>query len=184
MSHLDVESTPNLKRRKSISSLTENEFYPAKYTENIYKNIYKDTTKRMHGVLYLMLRWKGSVFRLVWHELAIYTFAYFALSFVYRILMVHYPTQRQNFELFCVYCRTFDSPAPITFLTGFYVTKVVDRWWEQFMSLPWPDQLALKLVAYMPGNVSMNGVEKRSFLNFDFFLYFYLKCKFKTDEVR
>ena len=56
---------------------------------------------------------------------------------------------------FCIYCRKFDSPTTITFLTGFYVNKVVERWWAQFMSLPWPDQLALKLVAYMPGKVSM-----------------------------
>ena len=40
---------------------------------------------------------------------------------------------------------------PITFLTGFYVSEVVRRYWEQYRSLPYPDRLALKLVAYIPG---------------------------------
>ena len=47
-------------------------------------------------------------------------------------------------------CR-FRSLIPITFLTGFYVSQVVSRYWDQFMSLPWPDRLALKLVSYIPG---------------------------------
>jgi hypothetical protein len=42
---------------------------------------------------------------------------------------------------------------PITFLTGFYVTEVMRRYWDQFMSLPFPDVLALKLVSYIPGKV-------------------------------
>ena len=43
---------------------------------------------------------------------------------------------------------------PITFLTGFYVTQVVSRYWDEFMSLPWPDRIALKIVTYIPGKVS------------------------------
>ena len=42
---------------------------------------------------------------------------------------------------------------PITFLTGFYVTQVVARYWDQFMSLPWPDRIALKIVTHIPGKV-------------------------------
>ena len=43
---------------------------------------------------------------------------------------------------------------PIQFLTGFYVAEVVRRYWDQFMCLPYPDRLALKLVAFIPGKVS------------------------------
>ena len=43
---------------------------------------------------------------------------------------------------------------PITFLTGFYVSEVVRRYWDQYMSLPYPDRLALKLVSYIPGKVN------------------------------
>ena len=44
---------------------------------------------------------------------------------------------------------------PITFLTGFYVSEVVRRYWDQFMSLPFPDNLALKLVTYVHGKVKV-----------------------------
>ena len=110
-------------------------------------------------------------------KVVVYFITYMAISLLYRLVLVNYadPKHRQNFELVklyqlydkclhllvipsqpqvCIYCRKFDAPTTITFLTGFYVTKVVERWWAQFMSLPWPDQLALKLVAYMPGKVS------------------------------
>ena len=42
---------------------------------------------------------------------------------------------------------------PVTLLTGFYVTQVVARYWDQFMSLPWPDKIAMKIVAFIPGKV-------------------------------
>ena len=54
----------------------------------------------------------------------------------------------------CIYAERFSGSIPITLLTGFYVSSVVSRWWNQFMALPYPDKIALKLVAFVPGNVS------------------------------
>ena len=39
-------------------------------------------------------------------------------------------------------------------MTGFYVANVVSRYWDQFLSLPMPDKLAYKLVAYVQGQVN------------------------------
>ena len=36
---------------------------------------------------------------------------------------------------------------PLTFLLGFYVSLVVKRWWEQYVKLPWPDEVATLLKA-------------------------------------
>ncbi len=47
----------------------------------------------------------------------------------------------------------FSKVIPVTFMTGFYVANVVSRYWDQFLSLPWPDRLAYKLVSYVPGQV-------------------------------
>ena len=60
----------------------------------------------------------------------------------------------QMFEMICIYAERFGALVPITFLIGFYVTQVVTRYWDQFMSLQWPDGLALKLVSFVPGQVS------------------------------
>ena len=77
---------------------------------------------------------------------------------IYRGILIAYDyrEERQTFELLCIYADRFSSSIPLTFLTGFYVTQVVNRWWEQFMALPWPDQLAFKLLAFVPGNVRIN----------------------------
>ena len=41
----------------------------------------------------------------------------------------------------------------MTFMTGFYVANVVSRYWDQFVSLPWPDRVAYKVVTFIPGKV-------------------------------
>ena len=39
------------------------------------------------------------------------------------------------------------------------MNQVVNRWWDEFMSLPWPDKIAFRLVSYMPGKV-MRAISK------------------------
>ena len=51
------------------------------------------------------------------------------------------------------YSYRFKGLVPIQFLTGFYVGEVFRRFWDQFMSLPVPDRLALKLTTIVPGKV-------------------------------
>ena len=122
---------------------------------NIYSNIYPSTAERALAwrIKYILFRWRGSVIKLIWHEVLMYMLAYYLIFFIYRVILIKYPTAKQNFELICVHCEHFDKPAPVAILTGFYVSNVVNRWWAQFMSIPWPDQLALKLVSFMPGHV-------------------------------
>ena len=93
---------------------------------------------------------------------------------------------KSNFSLNNLSFR-YSSIIPITFLTGFYVTQVVTRYWDQFVSLPWPDRLAYKLVSYIPGKVqfikiysSMNTSQRKN-LNYVKILLFNqlsdIKCK-------
>ena len=124
-------------------------------SKNIYTNIYKDSTSWYPGIWFLLLRWRGSVYKLLWVDFATFTASYAAVALFYRCVLMHYPEYRQNFELFCVFAQRFSNNIPITFLIGLYVSAVVERWWSQFMALPWPDQLAMKLVTFMPGDVSL-----------------------------
>ena len=39
---------------------------------------------------------------------------------------------------------------PLTFVLAFYMSNVVQRWWETWKSIPWPDSLALKLNILFP----------------------------------
>ncbi|CAL8077715.1 unnamed protein product [Calicophoron daubneyi] len=56
------------------------------------------------------------------------------------------------FEYACIYCSEYYELIPVPFVLGFYVSLVVGRWWDQFLVLPWPDQLALYLTAFCDGN--------------------------------
>ena len=124
-----------------------------KPSDNIYDNVYSCTTKM--GLLFsLLCKWKGSVFKLLYQDLFVFLICYAVLSFLYRYVFYYNDYQRQMFELICFHMNGFSKLIPIAFLTGFYVSSVVNRWWDQFLTLPWPDKLALKLVNFCPGTVS------------------------------
>ena len=146
---------PRLPARDTFQS-TPNIFEKINKRENIYHNIYGDTNTRWTGILTLLCRWKQSVYSLIWNDVVIFLVIYFFLSLLYRFVLAHYPTHKQTFEILCIYAESFTSSMPITFLLGFYVSQVVSRWWDQFMTLPYPDLLALKLVAFIPGRVSLD----------------------------
>ena len=124
---------------------------------NIYRNMYKDTSNRYTTALHLLLKWKGSVAKLIGHIFFTWIFLYSVISCIYRNILIPNEDKRhrQMFELICVYANRFLNLIPITFLIGFYVSQVVSRWWDQFMSLPWPDFMALKLANFCPGHVSI-----------------------------
>ena len=122
--------------------------------KKVYRNFYYDTTNSFDFSRQLFFRWRGSCVKLLWRHVAVWIFFYTILSMTYRFVLFDKPRAKQMFELICIYAERFGKLVPITILTAFYVAQVVKRWWDQFMSLPWPDRLALKLVTFVPGMVS------------------------------
>ncbi|KAK8394081.1 hypothetical protein O3P69_006349 [Scylla paramamosain] len=102
----------------------------------------------------LLFRWKGSIYKLVWPELLAYSCLYYACNLAYRFALSE--EQKRLFEKVSVYCQYFSDLIPLSFVLGFYVSIVVQRWWEQYMSLPWPDSLALFV------STSIHGLDERS----------------------
>ena len=96
--------------------------------------------------------------KLIWHNFALFMFCYILIAIIYSKLLLNqgYETSRKQFELLCIYCSRFRILIPIHFLVGFYVSEVIKRYWDQFLTLPYPDRLALKLVSYVPGKVSLH----------------------------
>ncbi|KAF5398172.1 Bestrophin [Paragonimus heterotremus] len=106
-------------------------------------------TTKYTTFLRLLFIWRGSVYRLIWFEFLIFVFLYTILSLVYRFAL--YGVIKTYFENACLYCNKYNNIIPVPFVLGFYVALVVNRWWEQFQSLPWPDQIALYLTAFCRG---------------------------------
>ncbi|XP_068232425.1 bestrophin-2-like isoform X2 [Palaemon carinicauda] len=97
----------------------------------------------------LLFRWRGSVYKLVWPDTLVYCFLYFICSMVYRFGLDE--NQRRTFEQLSLYCDYFRNLIPISFVLGFYVSVVVQRWWEQYLCIPWPDDFAIFCTAYIRG---------------------------------
>nr|CDJ85513.1 Bestrophin domain containing protein [Haemonchus contortus] len=96
----------------------------------------------------LLLRWKGSLWRSVWRELLVYLALFYAVKLFY-LVGIDYLTDdssdrkmyRRKFEALCRMFNEYTRLIPLTFLLGFYVSNVVSRWWRQFESLAWPEDL-------------------------------------------
>ncbi|XP_013772713.1 bestrophin-2-like, partial [Limulus polyphemus] len=67
-----------------------------------------------------------------------------------------------TFEKISVYCETFTDLIPVSFVLGFYVSIVVGRWWQQYMSIPWPDKICMLISAYVHGNDERGRVIRRT----------------------
>lgn len=94
------------------------------WNNNIYQHKYEDTSRRMTGFFKLFSVWKGSVIRLIYHNLLIFILIYYTLQLLYRYVFLQNPYQRELFELICVYFGRNMDKIPLTFLIGFYVQQV------------------------------------------------------------
>ncbi|GJQ86621.1 hypothetical protein Trydic_g15725 [Trypoxylus dichotomus] len=108
------------------------------------------TNKGVGCFLRLLARWKGSVYKLIWADLIIYLLLYYTLNFVYRFALNE--TQQATFELIVEYCGNNIGQVPLGFVLGFYVSLVMSRWWDQFQTIPYPDNMALLVSASVKGN--------------------------------
>ena len=81
----------------------------------------------------ILRRWKGSVYKLIYKELAAYILCYFILNIFYRTVLCLEGLEmyRRWFESIKAYCSIQMSSIPMTFGLGFYVSLIVKRWWDQ-----------------------------------------------------
>ncbi|KAK7070476.1 hypothetical protein SK128_017568 [Halocaridina rubra] len=97
----------------------------------------------------LLLRWRGSLYKMVWQDMAVYLLVYYTISLVYRFVLSG--DSKKTFENLVVSCARFRDLIPVSFVLGFYVSLVVDRWWGTYKSFPWPDNLAILVTTYIKG---------------------------------
>ncbi|XP_060711140.1 bestrophin-2 isoform X1 [Hemiscyllium ocellatum] len=101
----------------------------------------------------LLVLWKGSIYKLLYKEFLVFSFMYAVLSVAYRFVLME--EQKRYFEKLALYCNHYANLIPMAFVLGFYVTLVVNRWWNQYTSIPLPD----RLMCVISGNV--HGADER-----------------------
>ncbi len=54
----------------------------------------QDTTRRFRASRQLLMLWKGSCFKLIWHDFAMFCLLYATISAIYRLVLFHNPVHR------------------------------------------------------------------------------------------
>ncbi|KAI1895644.1 hypothetical protein AGOR_G00108350 [Albula goreensis] len=116
------------------------------------------------GFFHLLLRWRGSIYKLLYRELLIFTMLYCMLSIMYRFLLNE--EQKRLFEKMAIYCDRYAELIPVSFVLGFYVTLVVSRWWGQFESVPWPDRLSALVGGHVRGGDEAARLIRRTLMRY------------------
>ncbi|XP_038161107.1 bestrophin-3-like [Cyprinodon tularosa] len=112
----------------------------------------------------LLLRWKGSIYKLLYREFILFALLYTILSLVYRLVLSD--QQKRLFEKLSIYCDRYAEQIPVTFVLGFYVTLVVNRWWNQFSNLPWTDRLMFLISSCVQGKDEYGRLLRRTLVRY------------------
>ncbi|XP_060924632.1 bestrophin-3-like [Limanda limanda] len=112
----------------------------------------------------LLLRWRGSIYKLLYREFTMFVLLYTVLSVVYRLVL--FDDQKRLFEKVSMYCDKYAEQIPVTFVLGFYVTLVVNRWWNQFVNLPWPDRLMFHISSCVQGKDEYGRLLRRTLVRY------------------
>jgi bestrophin, other len=70
------------------------------------------------------------------------------------------------FEEAVIYCRFYQDTINLTFVLGFYVSVVFNRWQDQFRSIPWPDTVAIMTVTYLTGEDERSRLMRRTVMRY------------------
>ncbi|XP_049865230.1 bestrophin-4 isoform X2 [Pectinophora gossypiella] len=109
-------------------------------------------------------RWRGSIYKLVWLDLCVFLLIYYVLNLTYRLLLD--AESKKTFEGVVNYCNFHGNVIPLSFVLGFYVTVVMNRWWSQYTSIPWPDSIAVFISATIHGQDERGRLLRRTIVRY------------------
>ncbi|XP_074077686.1 bestrophin-4 [Macrotis lagotis] len=119
---------------------------------------------RFGGFSALLFRWRGSIYKLLYKELLVFLGLYGLLSLIYRKLLSQ--EQKRIYAQVAQYCNRSADLIPMSFVLGFYVTLVVNRWWAQYTSIPLPDRLMCVVTATVHGDDERGRTLRRTLLRY------------------
>ncbi|KAI1711791.1 bestrophin, RFP-TM, chloride channel domain-containing protein [Ditylenchus destructor] len=114
--------------------------------------------------LKIIFRWKGSIWKSVLTELCIWTFFYYVVFCIYRFLLCD--EHQRSFALFAFHLDEKLHYIPLTFLLGFFVTIVVDRWKNIFANIGFIDNAAFFVGAYVRGSDEETKTIRRNIVRY------------------
>ncbi|XP_035729405.1 bestrophin-4-like isoform X1 [Vespa mandarinia] len=125
---------------------------------------YEVASSTSGGFTRLLLMWRGSLYKLIYRELVLFVIMFASLSAIYRHALTD--LQKREFEKFVIYCDTFINLIPLSFVLGFYVSHVADRWWKQYNAIPWPDKVMHLVALYVSGDDEYGRMLRRGLMRY------------------
>ncbi|KAM6972842.1 bestrophin-2a [Aplochiton taeniatus] len=119
---------------------------------------------RFCGFSKLLLVWRGSIYKVLYKEFLAFFAMYTAISVTYRFFL--FDEQKRYFEKLAIYCNHYASLIPMSFVLGFYVTLVVNRWWSQYTCIPLPDRLMCVLSGGLQGGDERGRLLRRTLMRY------------------
>ncbi|KAK1132729.1 hypothetical protein K0M31_014106 [Melipona bicolor] len=116
------------------------------------------------GFTRLLFMWRGSLYKLIYRELLLFLILFAALSTIYRHMLNS--KQKRDFEQIVIYCDNFINLIPLSFVLGFYVSYVAQRWWQQYQAIPWPDKVMHLIALYVTGNDEYARMLRRAMMRY------------------
>lgn len=114
--------------------------------------------------LKVLNRWRGSIYKLIWLDLLVFLLLYYILNLIYRLLLDE--DSKKTFEGIVNYCSFHGNVIPLSFVLGFYVTVVMNRWWNQYTTIPWPDSIAVFVSATIHGQDERGRLMRRTIVRY------------------
>ncbi|KAL3076603.1 hypothetical protein niasHS_011744 [Heterodera schachtii] len=114
--------------------------------------------------LRIVFRWRGSVWKSVFNEFVAWTVLYYSVFMLYRSALP--PYAQMAFEEIGRHIDERVSLLPITFMLGFFVTIVFDRWKQIFQNIGFVDSPAFFIGTYIRGDSPQIRAIRRNIIRY------------------
>ncbi|CAJ0951824.1 unnamed protein product, partial [Mesorhabditis belari] len=112
----------------------------------------------------LTFKWKGSIWKSVWAELAFWLILYYAVLLLYHLGLSG--DHQRHFDEFATYLNTNVERLPLIFMLGFFVTFVVNRWEKIYQNLGWIEDTALLISTLVHGDDEETILARRAIVRY------------------
>ncbi|XP_075433681.1 bestrophin-2-like [Ascaphus truei] len=119
---------------------------------------------RFGGFYRLLSIWKGGIFKLFYGEFLVFILLYFIFSLTYRLFLSE--DQRRQFEKASIYCNKYSSLIPVSIVLPIYIILIVERWWNQYQSIPRPDRLMCVISGTVEGADETGRLYRRTLMRY------------------
>ncbi|RCN45954.1 bestrophin-1 domain protein [Ancylostoma caninum] len=112
----------------------------------------------------LLFRWRGSIWKFVIVDLSLWICGYYIIFCIYRYAMNR--EAQIVFEKVAAHCDKKLDYIPLTFMLGFFVTVVIDRWRNIFNNMGYIENIALSLSTLLRGDSKEVVLMRRTIIRY------------------